>query len=837
MLVSRSPRPYRVMNARRIISLIVLVLLLPVIGFATWEGYQGISPPPAPPRHALSKWKFATEEHWLADETTRDITEMAAFAGNPGADPVLTLKLTPKAPNSYDVEAQLGGAAVATALTLRESIWSPSDYEAWAAKALSVAHVTPPQPSAVPPGWIEKLTQARPQILIAEGQRLSKALSAAPLDAALHEQAALLISCFALREAAGGFTNYRRELCRITAHLSMARALHPNAHTPLGDLAEAALATLAERHGPALAMLTKMESDQELTAWVSALRMRNTGDWRVERRNPTALELVENFRARVRNVDVNFALAWLKKQTGAPSIPDWQRIILEGGFGVEIGHSIAKTAIPQEIALLRKSWADYSGGALAEADVVKVLNQPAAQCVTKGADDRAEMRVLGWDFWAAQHQRQLCLSIESTNKFLRDLWGVDEYKDVQKFVREHYAALTLYPLVERDVSDGVTDLAPMSKRASQLALDHPELFNATIWANLNFPSQGRFPVAALRLPDPAQWIPNICPFGTAFEFAPRCYRLCNPEPNETAKWDALLALSPCQYDVRYCHVWKKYHERPPIEVAEAEMAPLTPYCLPALTYLSNLEFTDSPRYPETMERICAFSPLSYISLGNYYVMHAQPERAAAAFQKAIQLAPDRVGIANACGWYVNYLEDHGRKAEALTVAQEAAEVYSYRGLETMARLMEKRGKLKDAENYFQKIAERYDDKSELTSFYIRHTGDPMFAAISAPLKARLYPLGPEKVSVADLKTPPTDGVRMVDTTTFASNLGLRPGDIFVGFDGIRVHNVDQFKDIRMRTADPNVTYVVWNARKGYREIKAVLPARLLGVATDNWQAK
>ena len=115
--------------------------------------------------------------------------------------------------------------------------------------------------------------------------------------------------------------------------------------------------------------------------------------------------------------------------------------------------------------------------------------------------------MLGWDFWAAQHQRQLCLSIESTNKFLRDLWGVDEYKDVQKFVREHYAALTLYPLVERDVSDGVTDLAPMSKRASQLALDHPELFNATIWANLNFPSQGRFPVAALRLPRVASTLP------------------------------------------------------------------------------------------------------------------------------------------------------------------------------------------------------------------------------------------------------------------------------------------------------------------------------------------
>jgi tetratricopeptide (TPR) repeat protein len=309
-----------------------------------------------------------------------------------------------------------------------------------------------------------------------------------------------------------------------------------------------------------------------------------------------------------------------------------------------------------------------------------------------------------------------------------------------------------------------------------------------------------------------------------------------PEANEPEKWKALLALAPRQYDVLYGHVWKRYHDQPPIEVAEAEMAPITPYSMRALIYLRNIEFNRSPKYPETVLRICAFDPDSYITLGNYYVMHAQPKQAAEAFQKAVDKAPDRIAVANGCSWYVNYLDDQGRKAEATALAQEAAEVYSYRGLETMARLMEKRGQLKDAENYFQKIAERYEDKSQVQAFYVRNASDPMFAAVGGPMRTQIYPHGIEKVALADLKAPPSDGLKLVTTNTFATSIGLAAGDVFVGFDGIRVHNLAQFGNVRLSSANPVVSYVVWNSH-GYHEVKTILPARLLGVKIDNWQAK
>jgi hypothetical protein len=150
--------------------------------------------------------------------------------------------------------------------------------------------------------------------------------------------------------------------------------------------------------------------------------------------------------------------------------------------------------------------------------------------------------------------------------------------------------------------------------------------------------------------------------------------------------------------------------------------------------------------------------------------------------------------------------------------------------------MEKRGQLKDAESYFQKIAERYEDKSQQSAFYVRNAGNPMFAAVGEPLRAKVYPQGIEKVALADLKAPPSDGVKLVNDTAYVTSIGLARGDIFVGFDGIRVHNMAQFTDARLRTVDPVVTYLVWNSH-GYHEVKIVLPGRRLGVKIDNWRAK
>src|SRR6185369_14779354 len=91
-----------------------------------------------------------------------------------------------------------------------------------------------------------RLTTPTPDALVREDKRISQALTQSPLDAELHEEAALLIGSFALRHAAACFYDVRKELSRMTVHLAMAHVLS-DTRGSCGDLAEAILNTLTGR--------------------------------------------------------------------------------------------------------------------------------------------------------------------------------------------------------------------------------------------------------------------------------------------------------------------------------------------------------------------------------------------------------------------------------------------------------------------------------------------------------------------------------------------------------------------------------------------------------------
>ena len=74
--------------------------------------------------------------------------------------------------------------------------------------------------------------------------RLSRLLQDHPRSAAIHERAALLLGAAATHRAAEGH-DLRPLLCRMTAHLAVARALHDGALSGDGELAERMLSGLA----------------------------------------------------------------------------------------------------------------------------------------------------------------------------------------------------------------------------------------------------------------------------------------------------------------------------------------------------------------------------------------------------------------------------------------------------------------------------------------------------------------------------------------------------------------------------------------------------------------
>ena len=832
--------------------MVLLGILLPVAGYVGWFNYQrmkggeadgGLSIPflqhqqqqtfAAPPN---TMWPhFPAEECWLVDETARDIAELLAFARNPAGKLEFTAEPIGYHPRNYQLSATLDGTEVKQPFAVKESIWSPEDYSAWAQQLLTEWKLQPaakPGPTAA--DFLASLTDAAPQTLIKESKRVSEALNQNPLDASLHEQAALLIAAFALREAAGEFNDTRRELCRVAAHLAIARALQPTSAGPIRPIAEAALQSLAGRETAAMEILKTPVEAPGAISWARALRLRSTGNWQLEADATVPLEMVEAFRARARSVNAHFAILWAKQQKPSP-LHDLRRLVLEDvDLGVEDGHGFANDSLGQEAVSLGADWKDYFGGELQKSDFIKALSEPAGRAVSQKPGQPARIQVLGWDFWSAQHQRHFCASLQATNYFLRDLWGVPEFQSFQQFANLNFPSLALYPLLEREMTEDPRNIDGISQRVSALIKNHPELVSPALWENCFKPSGSKMHTLNVLAPI---WFNPLVPPGTTYGFWQRCYGYPLP-PSEDPSWDRLLEISPSEYLPRYGKVWKSYGDHPPAGLAEKVYAPILGYNLHALKHLAKTQAEQSAQYGETMQRVCKLDPDQYWILGNWYLTHKDEANAAEAYRKGVDLGEDRIRAANSCGWLVNYLDDHGQPEKALAIATEAADVYSFRGLETMAKLKEKHQQFKEAEDIYQKIAERYDEGgASLAEFYLRNADkDPSFKKLATGMVKQLFPEGMTKVTLADFKATPDEGEQLTSTSPSSAAAGLQSGDVIVALDGYLVRNDEQYLYVRSLTADPKMQLIVWNPQ-GYREIAASAPERRFNVDLKTYKLR
>ena len=193
-------------------------------------------------------------------------------------------------------------------LDVSNYLWDPANFSGLAKQLIGLRNGVAPSPrSATDPEIFQRLIRPTPEVLVREDKRLSEALTQTPLDPELHEEAALLIGSFALRQAGACFYDVRRELSSLTAHLAIARALDQNSG-PCGELAEAILSTLCGRQSAALEILQRLERNRDTkaglplelnTIWNRALTMRNTGDYRKldQPEHASLLERLEYVRA------------------------------------------------------------------------------------------------------------------------------------------------------------------------------------------------------------------------------------------------------------------------------------------------------------------------------------------------------------------------------------------------------------------------------------------------------------------------------------------------------------------------------------------------------------
>ena len=533
-----------------------------------------------------------------------------------------------------------------------------------------------------------RLTTPTPDALIREDKRLSEALTKSPLDAELHEEAALLIGSFALRHAAATFYDVRRELSRMTGHLAIARALGDGSG-PSGDLAEAILCTLAGRQSAALEILQRLERNagtnaglplEANTIWNRALAMRNTGDYRKldQPEHASLLERLEFVRALRSRVNSAAASAFLMSYP-TEKLAEWSNVVLAGDFSVSEGHLWAPRAVTAEVDEIATSYRHYHGKHLEKNEWSSALNAPPEH-ITQAGSEPARFDVLGWGSWARLHQRQLCQVIKTTWDWLDDKWGMPEQASAfKKAMTEHFSQLDLLPLVNMDPARMPIAAGAFETRVQTLIEAHPDWVPFSFWSHAMPGSRGPAQRGTHAPPrfTKSIWFYPVFPGGTLYDCTWREESLLRGLPG--SELNQLKAIAPYNHAVLYHQLQRaKQNRATPDEIA-AQFETLGAYDTWAMQVVANAWKADPDRYEGAFLPICRLNPGLYIQLGDYLVEHRRPEAAARAYQNAVDHDPDRVHVANNLRWLVDHYYAEGRRKEAFELAEMGAEVYSQAG--------------------------------------------------------------------------------------------------------------------------------------------------------------
>jgi hypothetical protein len=773
----------------------------------------------------LAEQVFYAKFHRLPDEKSFEVT-VTEKPGSPRDTPVYELQVR-LGPKQDDVKSEVA---------VNGPIWFPGIYQP-VVKALADAVGLKAGQFGVPEdtALLSKLVEGSADTIEMENKDLSRSLQDDFENPMLHEEAAVLLGAFALREHSGHFFDIRAPLSGLTAQLAMARFLSgTNIYGINGRMADAISLTLSGDAAAALEQLDAINTnDTAVASFVRALRTRGTGDYRVlgQMDGLSQIECVEWFTALADYVSATEA--WPKLSDTQKRTIDFVRVANQGSYSVEIGHELLDVSVPLEMREIGGVYQLSQHQKLSKDGLVTSLNALPEYCFSRDADGAVQVNVIGWGQWAAFFQRQLCHAIQQNYYFLESLWGVPEYAaEFSTKCDRTFSGLRLYPFVRRFNCSNESSYHQSVDDGFKVTVASPQLVPADCWNYLCY--KPRF--ASLYSPNPNphinEWFNHNPPPGTVYDLNPRLnHPSLTDRPDAVAFFEKLSDLAPYDCRLAYFIQKRKFNNRPTYEQAIDLYSNVLPYSLFAMRTVAWTVEDKPDQYEKLMVQAAKLDPSCYYDLARYFQNRHDDDQAAQDYDLACAADQDSVRVSNFATWRVRYYLKHGQTDKARQIADFAGEVYSAGGLQAEALFFEMTSNYDEAFNWYAKNEERYNNAVPLLNFclwYQALTGDHRFAPEVQKRMGKLFPKGIEEVSLNDFHGPPTDGVLIRQENKLLTAAGLKKGDVIVAVYGIRVHNMVQYAYGRVQKTTPELILIVWQG-SGYREFKPSPPNHLFGL--------
>ncbi len=858
-----APRPYNSRTPRRTPSRparplgLALVFLLAFLNAPARLDAAELSPAskekPAPPVPAGKNFQthWQDESQYIVETVAADLAEMAYFAQHrtvlPSTDfPVEAREVGFPGGFAYSITVKLGPDGQLTCIVpMTTPIWAPATYLPLVKALVEKLRLgaAPPRPGAPSTELLRTLTSPTAETLATLDLKLSAQLAQQFTSSARHEDAALLLAAFTLRETKGIFFQIRSELCRITAHLAFAAELRgAQPATPGGRMAEAALTSLYNNQTAALLQLTAIPDAADTVIWKRALRMHATGDYRLvkESETPTFLERREWFRARASSLGLTRAWAELNLDEEKRPPADWTRFACAEPQPIGVGHALLRLAVPLELHEIAAVYFIEQGQKLSEAELAPSLNAEPERCVTGRPAGQSPVKIIGWGRWAAFLQRHCCTAISTNFDFIQRRWGVpDEARSYRDAMDERFSALRLYPFVRRQNATDETYYRQAQDAQMALVRSVPHHVPAEVWNRVGY----TVPFCPLYIPPPHcfinEWHSHNPPPGTAYNPLPR---LNHPslvsQPDTVKRLEALLRLAPYDTDLIFNLLRIRDGGNSTTQQISTAYAAVMDFDPAPYRRLAKQNKADPLAHEKYLRIAASINPSDYEMLAEFYLETGREKDAATTFAQWISHESDSVAIASQAGWLIDYYERTGESASATQLADRVAEVYSTEGLLAKARLLERRRDYAGAIDCLQKNAERYNDSIPLIGLLVRvktATGSSQYDAMLDELIRTELPGGLKKITNRSPLIGPKAGVLVQTDNDAIRQAGLQTGDIIVGSRGYVVANLTGYKFLR-ELEDTPFTLEVW--RKGRYVTLPPLPAKFrLGVNLPDYHPR